>query len=98
MLSWVSFNNLKFRIVNPSMLATFWGKVKQNPTMDWGQIKKVMHNIESSYSAIMFNVACSQILDLYQRKNLIISGQTELEFIFKIIPKTVRDNLESANK
>ena len=80
------------------MLATFWGKVKQNPTMDWGQIKKVMHNIESSYSAIMFNVACPQILDLYKRKNLIISGQTELEFIFKIIPKTVKENLESANK
>jgi len=77
-LSWVSFNNLKFRIVNPSMLATFWGKVKQNPAMDWGKIKK--------------------ILDLYQRKNLIISCQTELEFIFKIIPKTVKDNLESANK
>jgi len=77
-LRWVSFNNLKFRVVNPSMLATFWGKVKKNPAMDWGKIKK--------------------ILDLYQRKNLIISGQTELEFIFKIIPKTVKENLESANK
>merc|ERR1712179_618934 len=77
-LSWVSFNNLKFRIVNPSMLATLWGKVKQNPSMDWGKIKK--------------------ILDLYQRKNLIISCQIELEFIFKIIPKTVKDNLESAIK
>jgi len=77
-LSWVSFNNLKFRIVNPSMLATLWGKVKQNPSMDWRKIKK--------------------ILDLYQRKNLIISCQTELEFIFKIIPKTVKDNLESAIK
>jgi len=77
-LSWVSFNNLKFRIVNPSMLAICWGKVKKNPAMDWGKIKK--------------------ILDLYQRKNLIISGPTELEFIFKIIPKTVKDNLESANK
>ena len=47
---------------------------------------------------IFLNESCSQILDLYQRKNLIISCQTELEFIFKIIPKTVKDNLESANK
>merc|ERR1719186_898011 len=31
-VTWVSFSNLKFCIVNPSMLATFWGQVKQNPS------------------------------------------------------------------
>ena len=31
----MSFPDLKFCIVNPSMLATVWGQVKQNPSMDW---------------------------------------------------------------
>merc|ERR1719186_2519025 len=41
-VSWVSFPNLKFCIVNPSMLATLWGQVKQNPSMDWSKIKKIL--------------------------------------------------------
>merc|ERR1719186_2317804 len=41
-VTWVSFPNLKFCIVNPSMLATLWGQVKQNPSMDWSKIKKIL--------------------------------------------------------
>ena len=41
LFSWISFHELKFRIVSPAMLATFWGKVKENPSMDWQKIKKV---------------------------------------------------------
>ena len=42
MFRWISFQDLKFRIVNPSMLAMVWGRVKQNPSMDWEKIKKVI--------------------------------------------------------
>jgi len=41
-VSWISFPDLKFCIVNPSMLATVWGQVKQNPSMDWEKIKKIL--------------------------------------------------------
>eukprot|EP00092_Neocalanus_flemingeri_P050268 GFUD01058049.1.p1 GENE.GFUD01058049.1~~GFUD01058049.1.p1 ORF type:complete len:413 (+),score=128.05 GFUD01058049.1:166-1239(+) len=41
-VTWVSFPDLKFRIVNPSLLATMWGQVKQNPSMDWLKIKKIL--------------------------------------------------------
>jgi len=74
-VTWISFQDLKFRIVSPDMLATFWGKVKQNPSMDWQKIKK--------------------ILDLYQRKSLLRSGVTDQEFTFLIVPKTVKENLDS---
>merc|ERR1712096_337299 len=72
---WVSFSNLKFCIVNPAMLATVWGQVKQNPSMDWSKIKK--------------------ILDLYLRKNLIVSsGTTNHEFTFLIVPKSIKESLK----
>jgi len=75
-VTWVSFPNLKFRIVNPSMLATLWGQVKQNPSMDWSKIKK--------------------ILDLYLRKNLIVSSDlAQHEFKFLIVPKAVKDTLRT---
>jgi len=74
-VTWISFQELKFRIVSPDMLATFWGKVKENPSMDWQKIKK--------------------ILDLYQRKSLLRSGVTDQEFTFLIVPKTVKENLDS---
>jgi len=74
-MTWISFSDLQFRIVNPSMLANLWGKVKQNPTMDWGKIKK--------------------ILDLYQRKNLISIGPTDMEFTFLIVPRNVKEALGS---
>jgi hypothetical protein len=32
--------------VNPSMLAMVWGQVKQNPSMDWEKIKKVVETFE----------------------------------------------------
>eukprot|EP00092_Neocalanus_flemingeri_P098202 GFUD01125217.1.p1 GENE.GFUD01125217.1~~GFUD01125217.1.p1 ORF type:complete len:441 (-),score=134.21 GFUD01125217.1:58-1194(-) len=41
-ITWISFPSLKFRIVNPSLLATMWGQVKQNPSMDWLKIKKIL--------------------------------------------------------
>eukprot|EP00092_Neocalanus_flemingeri_P075863 GFUD01094047.1.p1 GENE.GFUD01094047.1~~GFUD01094047.1.p1 ORF type:complete len:275 (-),score=98.34 GFUD01094047.1:123-845(-) len=41
-VTWVSFPNLMFCIVNPSLLATMWGQVKQNPSMDWVKIKKIL--------------------------------------------------------
>merc|ERR1719186_519949 len=39
---WVSLPHLKFSIVNPSSLATLFGEVKQNPSMDWSKIKKIL--------------------------------------------------------
>jgi len=74
-VTWVSFSNLKFCIVNPGMLATLWGQVKQNPSMDWSKIKK--------------------ILDLYLRKNLIVSsGTANHEFTFLIVPKSIKESLK----
>jgi len=74
-VTWVSFSNLKFCIVNPAMLATLWGQVKQNPSMDWSKIKK--------------------ILDLYLRKNLIVSsGTANHEFTFLIVPKYIKESLK----
>merc|ERR1719427_1575018 len=74
--TWVSFPNLRFRIVNPSMLAPLWGQVKQNPSMDWFKIKK--------------------ILDLYLRKNLIVSsGTTNHVFTFLIVPKSIKESLKT---
>merc|ERR1719186_988481 len=77
-VTWVSFPHLKFSIVNPSSLATLFGQVKQNPTMDWSKIKK--------------------ILDLYLRKNRIISIPTEEhEFTYRIVPKSENAALVSKN-
>merc|ERR1719186_279650 len=77
-VTWVSFPHLKFSIVNPSMLATLFGQVKQNPSMDWSKI-------------IM-------ILDLYLRKNRIISVPTEEhEFTYRIVPKSESLALVSKN-
>merc|ERR1719186_676410 len=77
-VTWVSFPHLKFSIVNPSMLATLFGQVKQNPSMDWSKI-------------IM-------ILDLYLRKNRIISVPTEEhEFTYCIVPKAEITELVSKN-
>merc|ERR1719186_1458093 len=77
-VTWVSFSNLKFSIVNPFMLATLFGQVKQNPNMDWSKIKK--------------------ILDLYLRKNRIISVPTEEhEFTYRIVPKSENAALVSKN-
>jgi len=41
-VSWVSFSSLKFCIMNPTLLATLWGQVKDNPSMDWPKIKKIL--------------------------------------------------------
>jgi len=41
-VTWISFPGMKFRIVNPSLLATLWGQVKQNPSMDWCKIQKIL--------------------------------------------------------
>ena len=75
------------------MLANLWGKVKQNPTMDWGKIKKVRNLCTDK----IVNFHPSQILDLYQRKNLISIGPTDNEFKFLIVPRNVKEALGSGN-
>ena len=37
---WVSDN--KFKIVNPDLLAEYWGQVKETTSMEWTKIKKVI--------------------------------------------------------
>eukprot|EP00092_Neocalanus_flemingeri_P031236 GFUD01033928.1.p1 GENE.GFUD01033928.1~~GFUD01033928.1.p1 ORF type:complete len:423 (-),score=153.09 GFUD01033928.1:9-1277(-) len=74
-ITWISFTKLSFRIVSPSQLATTWGQVKQDPSMDWSKIKK--------------------ILDLYLRKGLINSGPAEAEFTFLIIPRSIKETLNT---
>merc|ERR1719186_1347597 len=77
-VTWVSFPRLKFSIVTPSSLATLFGQVKQNPSMKWSKIKK--------------------ILDLYLRKNRIISVPTEEhEFTYRIVPKSESTPMVSKN-
>merc|ERR1719186_1567372 len=77
-VTWVSFPHLKFSIVNPSLLATLFGQVKQDPSMDWIKIKN--------------------ILDLYIRKNRIISVPTvEHKFSYLIVPKSESTALVSKN-
>eukprot|EP00092_Neocalanus_flemingeri_P098080 GFUD01125070.1.p1 GENE.GFUD01125070.1~~GFUD01125070.1.p1 ORF type:complete len:432 (-),score=144.72 GFUD01125070.1:123-1418(-) len=74
-VTWISFTKLNFRIVSPSQLATTWGQVKQDPSMDWSKINK--------------------ILDLYLRKGLISSGPAEDEFTFLIIPRSIKETLNT---
>jgi len=39
---WESVCDLKFRIVDPAKLSQLWGKIKQNQTMDWTKISKIL--------------------------------------------------------
>ena len=37
---WVQGN--KFKIVNPDLLAEYWGQLKETTSMEWTKIKKVI--------------------------------------------------------
>jgi len=39
---WESVCDLKFRIVDPAKLSKLWGEIKQNQTMDWTKISKIL--------------------------------------------------------
>jgi len=41
-IRWASSKDFKFLIVNPDTLAKLWGQVKQNLSMDWKQVKKIL--------------------------------------------------------
>ena len=38
---WVSVEDLRFKIVNSTLLAKKWGQVKHSQAMGWNKIKKV---------------------------------------------------------
>ena len=75
--SWMSFPDLKFCIVNPSMLAMVWGQVKQNASMDWEKIKKVVNTANKGIQS------CHFIFSLGP------GPVPELEFTFLIVPMEI---------
>ena len=97
--------DLRFKIVNSTLLAKKWGQVKHSQAMGWNKIKKVkqeksvidISQVTATWGkiTIIYNyILFFQILDLYLRKNLIkiVSAET-LVYQFLIVPKHVKQDL-----
>lgn len=39
---WIDEPAKKFQIVEPNQLARLWARLKENPTMDWARLQKVL--------------------------------------------------------